>query len=503
MQPFKQTQRVRQARVNKNTDAHSLPSTPPPSLSPLYWSATQSSPSARTSRLLHPFRRSRRGRDLLLDLPIAGRLALGFLLAALIAAVASGIIGLQRSQSLTSQSNFYQSLLQTNTSLTSGASFLQLMNVEAHTTLSDASAVPVSQETLTNDEEALQGLTSRYNTILTTYLAQQLVDKHPDELVILREANRVDLVKQQRVLASSTFRTWQFYQSALSQLLKSVTSNNLNSASYIERYQAEPTNADAQSALRSLVSLDARLASSVQVASNVEVQNQIITTILAAVIACLGIIIVGLIISNTLVRRLTMLQGVSQQVERGHLESRATVIGRDEIADVSLSMNAMLDTIVGLLEEAQLQRDTLTQAAQQLFAHMQVMSAGELRSNPALSDDPMNLLTDAFNFTIGRFRRFIMRTQTHIEQLEVVSHLGMKYADAFMRALRPYASNTYTTGRQSGQSGQDRQGTSPELVRLSIAFLQDVIALTRQVNAVAQEMRQTVTAFKMDSGDTK
>src|SRR6266849_7266310 len=71
-------------------------------------------------------------RDLLLSLPIGSRLTLGFLLAALIAALVTGLIGIQRSQTLSRQSDFYQQLLQTNTSLTTGENFLQLMDTETH-----------------------------------------------------------------------------------------------------------------------------------------------------------------------------------------------------------------------------------------------------------------------------------------------------------------------------------------------------------------------------------
>jgi hypothetical protein len=76
--------------------------------------------------------------SLLLDLPIAWRLTLGFLLAALIAAAASGLSGVQRAQSLATQAAFYQRLLEANTSLTTGANFVQLMDTESHDILQTA-----------------------------------------------------------------------------------------------------------------------------------------------------------------------------------------------------------------------------------------------------------------------------------------------------------------------------------------------------------------------------
>src|SRR5258706_10501721 len=77
-------------------------------------------------------------RTLLLDLPIAWRLAVGFVLAALIAAAAAGVAGLQRAASLSRESAFYSQLLQTNTPPPPGNGFLQSMNPKIPEPLNDA-----------------------------------------------------------------------------------------------------------------------------------------------------------------------------------------------------------------------------------------------------------------------------------------------------------------------------------------------------------------------------
>ncbi len=387
-----------------------------------------------------PTHRSYR-RNLLLDVPIAGRLALGFILAALIAGVAAGVIGFQRSQSLTRQSDFYQTLLQTNTSLTTGANFLQLMNIEANKTLQDASVNAPSQETLTQDQGALQGLLVRYDSTLADYTAHQLLNQHTDRVALLAEANHANQVDQQRTLVGSVLRTWKVHRVTQLRILQDISTGKLVEAQYLARYQGEPTNADAQSALRALIQFDGRLAVSIRDAANVEQQNQFIATGIAVLLACLFIGLVGWLISNTLIQRLQLLRRVSRLVEKGQLDSRVTVIGRDEIADVSLSINSMLDTIVGLLSETRRHRDALTNAAQHLFSYMQVVSASEFRANTTTNDDPISMLTDAFNFTVGRFRRFSLRTQTSAEQLEVLSRQEMEQAEMFTQVLR-----TYTTG---------------------------------------------------------
>jgi HAMP domain-containing protein len=293
----------------------------------------------------------RRSGNMLLDLSIGQRLTLGFLLAALIATLVASLVGVLRSQALSRQSDFYQHLLATNTSLTSGANFLQLMNTEVHTYLDTAGTTAPSQETLTQQRNAIQDLAGRYDTILHTYVTQDLLSQNPDQVVLLAEAGNAGQVSQQQTLVGSALRTWSVYRAAQNQILQDIATKDLQSAQTLARSQAEPTNADAISAVRALIQLNQRLATSVREAASVEEQNQLITTIIGAILAFLAIILVGWFISNTLVKRLKHLRKVTQAVEQGHWQERVPVIGRDEIANVSASVNAMLDAIVGLAQK--------------------------------------------------------------------------------------------------------------------------------------------------------
>jgi signal transduction histidine kinase len=80
------------------------------------------------SQLKLPF--STKKKKLYFDLPIAQRLTLGFLLTALIASLLAGGTALTRIRSLHQQSDFYQQLLQTKTTLASGNDLLKLMNIQ-------------------------------------------------------------------------------------------------------------------------------------------------------------------------------------------------------------------------------------------------------------------------------------------------------------------------------------------------------------------------------------
>lgn len=429
-----------------------------PKLSTRPLAKTMSAQAQPVPATLHIRSRARRG-NLLLDLPIGGRLTLGFLTAALIAALLVGTIGILRAQSLSRQTSFYQNLLHTNTSLTTGASFLQLMNTQTHLALDHAALPQPSQETLTTDQNAVKGLTTRYDTILTGYIAGDLLTKHVDEVALLAEADHTGQVTQQTTLAGSALRTWQVYRGAQAQILQDIAGGNLAVAQHLEQTQGEPTNADALSALRALILFDQRLAASVQDAASVEEQSQLYTTIIGSVLAFIAIVLVGWLISGTLVKRLKQLRNVTRAVERGQLDARVTVVGRDEIADVSASVNAMLEAILGLFQQTRRQRDALTNAAEHLFSDMRVVSAGDLSINAVVSNDPIGMLANAFNFTVGRFRRFVLRTQIISEQLDVISRQELERSEVFVRALK----NQRPASREAISSIRDGRASSGQL----------------------------------------
>jgi methyl-accepting chemotaxis protein len=452
-----------------------------------------------------PRRRPRR--HLFLDLPIAWRLTLGFLVAALIAALVAGFVGLQRSQSLSKQTDFYHHLLQVNTSLTSGRGFLELMNSKLHQTLDDANATNPSSETLATDTGAIANLTRLYAQTLNTYAQTSLLDQHPDQLALLDEAGESGLATQQRTLLNSAQRTWQVYQDAQEQILTYISNNDLNSAQLVLQQQGEPTNADALSALHSLIQLNDRLAFSVDDATSIEIHNELLITIISTICAFAIIVLVGWFISNTLIRRLHYLHRVTRAVEEGRTSERVDVIGRDEIAQVSDAVNAMIDTITGLLEETRQQRDALAGAAEHLFSDMRIVNAGDLRINATVSNDPIGMLANAFNFTVGRFRRFILRTQTNIEQLEVVARQSQERSNAFMGLVRtnlrdvspprPPSQALPTQSASLAKGSQSIVGTSTSRPALRKPALQSASAvnpsqLTRQVQQNPDELIRAV-----------
>lgn len=283
--------------------------------------------------------------EFLLNFSVGQRLTAGFIAAALIAALMIGAIGLQRIQVLEAQSEFYQDLVKTSNSLQNARNILVLMNIKTHTTLVDAQS-NLSQETFGQDRDSVYSLATSYASILNEYQHSHLLHQHPVQIEFLTEAGHQAQADQQIYLLGSALRTWQLYQTVQNQILQDTSRTKVFDAQVLERIQGERTFADALSALQGIVRFNQGLASSVHDATTVQERDQLLMTIACVLLACVGIALAGLLIFNTFVQRLKQIRTVTQSVEQGNFSTRLTVKGRDEIAAVAGSVNAMLETMV-------------------------------------------------------------------------------------------------------------------------------------------------------------
>jgi methyl-accepting chemotaxis protein len=437
----------------------------------------------------------RRGNPLI-QMSIAPRLVLGFLIPALIAALVAGIIGIQSAQLLSQESNFYQQLFQHYSALTTGNDFLQLMDFKTHTTLTDASEPNPPQDVLSTDQQSIQQLATRYDTLLKASVQNDQLAQHPDQVALFEQAGHPGQALQQSLLANSALRTWNVYRDAQDAVLQDIKQGHDQAAQNLERLQGEPTFSDALSALRQLIQFDGRLTAYVQDATAFQERNQLITTLVAAVLVILAIGVIGRLIYGTLVPRLRRLQRVAQAVQEGQITSRVLVDGQDEITDVSASVNAMLDAIVGLLDETRMQRDALSNAATRLFSDIRLVDGVDFDVNDAVNTDPIGMLSNAYHFTIGRFHRFVLRMKQTIEPLEVVTQQEIERATTFLASIRDLVgglpSASYDPSNMTERHVQD-------IIRLAEGYAQEAMALALHLRGITQQMRTSLSPFRLEA----
>jgi methyl-accepting chemotaxis protein len=451
-------------------------------------------------------------RRLLLDLPIAWRLRLGFLSAALIAVIVVGVVGVQRTTSLRSQSHFYQSLVRTNATLTNGTTLLQLMTSKTNEALAEAASPTPSQEDLATTLDAIRSLIDRYNTAITSYAADDILSKHPEQVGLFSAADQAQQVNQQSVLANSAVRMWEVYDRIQEQVLQFIVSGNVQAAQYTQLFQAQPANGDALSAVNALIQFNERLAVTVEEVENVEAQHILILTIVSAILAFLVITLIGVFVSRTLVVRLGQLLRVIQAAEHGDGSARVAVVGHDEIGRVSASTNIILEKIVGLQEETRQQYDALVNAAEHLFADSKVVSIDDLQVGTTMREDPIRMLASAVNFTIGRLRHFAQHIQSTAEKLDAISHRELEHARSLTQVIAEQKQENGVKELRVGltvaappskdvQSPQITPPTQDQLItiqHMSTQFAQEVIYLANQLDSLAQDLKQSSASLQAD-----
>ncbi|HEY7415074.1 MAG TPA: methyl-accepting chemotaxis protein [Ktedonobacteraceae bacterium] len=437
----------------------------------------------------------------LLKLSIAHRLVLGFLVPALLVALAAGTMVYQSTQLLNNESNFYQNLFNGYAQLTSGGSTLQQMESKLEDTFNDARD-PGEHNALSGDQATIQGFANSYSHTLTQYEQNDLLDQHPNEVALFAQSGHAAAPTQQRTLANQVPTAWQTYQALQGQILHNILTGQVEQAQNLLQTQGEPAFDHALGALNALVQFDRNLVVSVQGATTAHQTNLLITTLIAAACILLAIGIIGWLVWRSVVPRLRQLQQLAFAVQAGHMETRAKVTGHDEITDVSISANRMLDTIVDLLQESRHQSELIMKASERLFIEMRIARSTSPEALAAMRSDPVGSLVNAFHFTIGRFRRYLQQNHAMLERLEMAAQQEMSQVEAFHRHIRTLLYRVEkapprSTPLASNSSEAMRPDTSiQEIGHLVDEFSQQITSLAQRLCALTRDMREIYTHFQ-------
>jgi HAMP domain-containing protein len=435
-------------------------------------------------------------RNPLLRVPIVVRLFLGFLIPAIIASTAAGAIGIQSSQMLTKTSGFYQSLFGNYTLLVSGDDDLQQMALGMRSFINDWRTSSVARQAVYNEQSNLETLTTNYNTILQTYLQKDLLAKHPDQVAFFSQAGHTLDVTQEQTFANTTLQTWQNFVVVENTIFSDLKAERINDALTVQRSLGRTTVANAQNALHALMQHEQHLVLAISAINNIQQERIFIITALATILAFIAIVIIGWLISTTLVPRLLELRRVALLVKKGEFQERADIFGQDEITEVAIALNNMLDQTVGLLEETRRQRDTLLSAAERLYSDMSIASGRSPRFTASTNSDPAAMLTSAFSRTTGRFRHFALHVQEMTGQIE---SLVRYIQDRANRALLAAQKGSLSTPMPD-TGGRDALGSGGEQTTAILA--QQMLTLAERLTAIIKEVQADVASFQGEDATT-
>lgn len=138
----------------------------------------------------------------------------------------------------------------------------------------------------------------------------------------------------------------------------------------------------------------------------------VISTSLALLLTLLVIILAGYTVNLTITKPLRQLVMLTRRIAKGENQVRAQVRGRDEIAQVAVSMNGMLDHIVKLIEESESQRAHLQFQVEQLAHNVSGVGRGDLRARADVRLPDLGALANSFNSMISAFSSLIRRVKS-------------------------------------------------------------------------------------------
>lgn len=361
----------------------------------------------------------------LLKMQIAPRLALGFLIPLLIAVLAIGNVGWQNQRLQARETLFYGSLIQGNILLHNAVDNFDQLRGNLLGLLSDAGKPGTSLQTLDEDNHAIAVYTGNMETALNTYRQQDLFSNYSDLTNLFEQAGQSELIKRQSSDAKQVMSTWHTYVATQQVILNYVNKGNIQQANVVEQNLSEHEYAASVGSLLQLLQFNRGLTNSLHDAIQIEQNGFLWTTAIAGLCILLGIAIVGWLVFVTLVQRLQRLRRVVNTIEKGNIDARLEVIGYDEIAGVSSSINDMLDTMVGLLEETMRQRNELANAEELKRLHHELESKHEAlnEANARLAalatTDPLTGLPN-HRTVMGRLEEEISRCQRSQETCAVL-----------------------------------------------------------------------------------
>lgn len=140
-----------------------------------------------------------------------------------------------------------------------------------------------------------------------------------------------------------------------------------------------------------------------------ETQPVIASTTFAVLLVIIVVLVIGYLLDRTITRPLRQLAALTRRIAKGDTSARANILGRDEISLVSGSMNTMLDNIVRLIQDAQMQHDTLQYQVEKLVGEVSGIGEGDLRVQAEVSSDALGVLASSFNYMVEALGSLIVR----------------------------------------------------------------------------------------------
>lgn len=130
------------------------------------------------------------------------------------------------------------------------------------------------------------------------------------------------------------------------------------------------------------------------------------TMLTIATLAILVVLIAGYALASNLTRQTDAITNMLGQIGIGNFEARAEVLSEDELGTVAMSLNAMCDNTLSLIQTRD-ERDQIQLAVQRLKEEVAIIASGDLTQEAEVTDDLTGGIAESINHMIDQLRTII------------------------------------------------------------------------------------------------
>ncbi len=135
-----------------------------------------------------------------------------------------------------------------------------------------------------------------------------------------------------------------------------------------------------------------------------------IIAVAVSVVAVLLAVLIAFLMARVLTTQIHNIMDLFGNIGIGDFSSRAEVVSEDELGTMAISMNAMLDNILSLIQ-TRAQRDEIQGAIMKLLDEVSGVADGDLSREAEVTADMTGAIADAFNYMIAQLRNIIKTVQ--------------------------------------------------------------------------------------------
>ncbi len=121
-------------------------------------------------------------------------------------------------------------------------------------------------------------------------------------------------------------------------------------------------------------------------------------------------VVTALSVRRLIVRQITGMQEVFAHIETGNYAARVEVLTDDELGKMAISLNAMLDKTLALVQ-SQDERESIQTSIMKLLEEVSGVADGDLTVEAEVTADMTGAIADSFNYMINQLRNIVMQVQ--------------------------------------------------------------------------------------------